>query len=72
MKALLPDDGLVKQLSENRANSVKEALIQKYRLDPNQFNAVGVGWDRPGDSRDPMNHAKNRRVEIRVFSAEQN
>ena len=70
MKALLPDDGLVKQLSESRANSVKEALIQKYSLDPNQFNAVGIGWDRPADPKDPLNHAKNRRVEIRVFSAE--
>jgi len=72
MKALLPDDVLVKQLSENRANSVKEALIQKYNLDPNQFNAAGIGWDRPADPKDPLNHAKNRRVEIRVFSAEQN
>jgi len=71
MKALLPDDVLVKQLSENRANSVKESLIQKHDLDPNQFNAAGIGWDRPADPKDPMNHAKNRRVEIRVFSAEQ-
>ena len=70
MKALLPDDVLVKQLSENRANAVKEALIQKYKLDPNQFNAAGIGWDRPADPKDPLNHAKNRRVEIRVFSAE--
>ena len=70
MKALLPDDVLVKQLSENRANSVKESLIQKYKLGPNQFNAAGIGWDRPADPKDPLNHAKNRRVEIRVFSAE--
>ena len=70
MKSLLPDDVLVKQLSANRANSVKEALVQKFQLDPNQFNAAGVGWDRPADPKDPGNHAKNRRVEIRVFSAE--
>ena len=70
MKALLPDDVLVKQLSEYRANSVKESLIQKYKLNPNQFNAAGIGWDRPVDPKDPLNHAKNRRVEIRVFSAE--
>lgn len=70
MKAVLPDDVLVKQLSGNRANAVKEALVQKYQLDPNQFNASGVGWDRPADTDDPTNHAKNRRVEIRVFSAE--
>lgn len=70
MQALLPDDTLVKELSGNRANAVKEALVQKYQLDPNQFNASGVGWDRPADPADPTNHAKNRRVEIRVFSAE--
>ena len=61
---------LVKELSLNRANAVKEALVKKYSLDPNQFAVDGVGWDRPADSSDPMNQAKNRRVEIRVFSAE--
>ncbi len=71
MKSLLPDDSLVKELSGNRANAVKEALARKYQLDPNQFNAVGIGWDRPADPTDPLNNAKNRRVEIRVFSAEQ-
>ena len=70
MKSVLPDDVLVKQLSGNRANAVKEALVERYQLDPNQFNASGVGWDRPADPGDPGNHAKNRRVEIRVFSAE--
>ena len=70
MKALLPDDTLVKELSGNRANAVKEALVRKYQLDPNQFNAVGMGWDRPADKSDPGNNNKNRRVEIRVFSAE--
>lgn len=70
MKSLLPDDSLVKELSRNRANSVKEALVENFDLDPNQFNAEGVGWDEPADPNDPLNHAKNRRVEIRVFSAE--
>lgn len=70
MKSLLPDDSLVKELSKNRANAVKEALVEEFDLDPNQFNAEGVGWDEPADPEDPLNHAKNRRVEIRVFSAE--
>jgi NitT/TauT family transport system substrate-binding protein len=70
MKSLLPDDSLVKELSGNRANAVKEALVQKFQLDPNQFNATGAGWDHPADPNDPGNHAKNRRVEIHVFSAE--
>ena len=70
MRSLLPDDTLVKQLSANRANAVKEAIVQKYNLDPNQFNSEGKGWDVPADPKDPLNNAKNRRVEIKVFSAE--
>ncbi|MBP7746898.1 MAG: OmpA family protein [Phycisphaerae bacterium] len=61
---------LVKELSLNRANAVKEALVKKYKLNPNQFGVEGLGWDRPADSQDPTNHAKNRRVEIKVYPAE--
>ena len=61
---------VVKELSLNRANSVKEALVNKFELDPNQFNVEGIGWERPVDPRDPMNHAENRRVEIKVYPAE--
>ncbi|MCC6492117.1 MAG: OmpA family protein [Pirellulales bacterium] len=63
-------ESLVKELSLNRAGAVKEALVNKYKLDPNQFNVEGLGWDRPADSTDPMNQAKNRRVEIKVYPAE--
>jgi outer membrane protein OmpA-like peptidoglycan-associated protein len=63
---------LVKELSLNRANAVKEALVKKYKLDPNQFAVDGVGWDRPADADDKLNQAKNRRVEVRVFAAEGN
>ncbi|HEY3966298.1 MAG TPA: OmpA family protein [Planctomycetaceae bacterium] len=63
---------LVKELSLNRANSIKEALIRKYKeLDPNRFAVEGMGWDKPADPADPDNHFKNRRVEIKVYSAEQ-
>lgn len=62
---------LVQELSTNRANAVKEALLKKYPdLDPNKFNAWGKGWDEPADSTDPLNHVKNRRVEIEVYPAE--
>ncbi len=62
---------LVQELSMNRANSVKEALVRKFpSLQPNQFAAAGIGWDRPADSSDPDNGAKNRRVEIKVYPAE--
>jgi NitT/TauT family transport system substrate-binding protein len=63
-------ESLVRELSLNRANSVREALVNKYQMDPNRFAAAGMGWDRPADPNDPQNHAKNRRVEIKVYSAE--
>jgi len=61
---------LVKELSLNRANAVREALVNKYQMDANRFAAAGIGWDRPADPNDRKNHAKNRRVEIKVYSAE--
>ena len=70
MKGQVPTS-LVKELSNNRANAVKQALVEKYKLDPNQFAVVGMGWDRPADPNDPLNHAKNRRVEVKVYPAEQ-
>jgi NitT/TauT family transport system substrate-binding protein len=63
-------DSLVKELSQNRANAVLEALVNKYKLDRNRFAASGMGWDVPADPNDPDNQAKNRRVEIKVYSAE--
>jgi len=70
MKASVPKS-LVQELSLNRANSVKEAILRKFpSLQPNQFSTAGIGWDRPADSADPENNAKNRRVEIKVYPAE--
>jgi hypothetical protein len=62
---------LVQELSLNRANAVKEAIVRRFSsLQPNQFSTSGVGWDRPADGADPDNGAKNRRVEIKVYPAE--
>jgi NitT/TauT family transport system substrate-binding protein len=69
MKGNVPPE-LVKDLSLNRANSVKEALVEKYKLDPNQFGVAGRGWEKPADPADPLNQAKNRRVEVKVYPAE--
>ena len=70
MKASVPKS-LVQELSLNRANSVKESVLRKFpSLQPNQFSTAGIGWDRPADATDPENHAKNRRVEIKVYPAE--
>lgn len=69
MKGSVPES-LVKELSHNRAAAVKEALVEEYNLDPNQLNVEGMGWERPADSDDPLNHAKNRRVEVKIYPAE--
>ena len=69
MKGKAPTD-LVKGLAKKRAESVKQALTKKFQLSPNQFNTDGLGWDRPADSEDPMNQAKNRRVEVKIYPAE--
>jgi NitT/TauT family transport system substrate-binding protein len=70
MKGQVPKS-LVQELSLNRANSVKEAIVRKFTtLQPNQFSTAGQGWDRPADPSDPENSAKNRRVEIKVYPAE--
>jgi len=64
-------ESAVEELSANRANAVKEAIVRKFpTLQPNQFSASGMGWKRPLDAGDPLNHAKNRRVEIKVYPLE--
>ncbi len=70
MRGRVPDDA-VQELSLNRANAVKEAIVRKFpTLQPNQFSANGLGWSRPADPGDPLNHVKNRRVEIKVYPLE--
>jgi hypothetical protein len=64
------DESLVRELSTRRANAVKEELVNKFKMNPNQFVVAGYGWDKPADPKDPDNHAKNRRVEIKVVPAE--
>jgi hypothetical protein len=69
MKGQVPAS-MVKELSRQRALAVKEALVEKFEFDENRFAFDGVGWDRPADPEHPDDHAKNRRVEIKVYSAE--
>ena len=46
------------------------SLVQQFKLDQNKFNVQGFGWEHPADSTDPQNHAKNRRVEVKIYTAE--
>ena len=69
MKGQVPA-AMVRELSAERASSVKSALVEKFEFDEGRFAVDGVGWDRPADPEHPDDHAKNRRVEIKVYSAE--
>lgn len=71
MKGKIPEK-IVKDLSLNRAEAVKRALVDKYKFDPKKFVVEGEGWDKPADPANAMNHALNRRVEVSVFPPESN
>src|SRR5438094_2057819 len=72
-KGIVPTD-LVRQLSYDRADAVRKAIMDKYKFDPNKFKVVGNGWDNPlPGSTDPSNaehNKRNRRVEVKVFPLE--
>jgi NitT/TauT family transport system substrate-binding protein len=60
-------DTVVKELSTRRAEAIRKSLIERFNLEPGRINAIGYGWDRQAEEG---NHAKNRRVEIIVRTAE--
>jgi NitT/TauT family transport system substrate-binding protein len=72
-KGIVPAD-LVRQLSYDRADSVRKSILAKIKFDPNKFKVVGNGWDNPvAGATDPSNaetNKKNRRVEVKVFPLE--
>jgi len=69
MKGKVPFEA-VQQLSEERAEAVKDELIKKYHFDQNKFVVKGVGWNEPADPNDPNNHYLNRRVDVAVYPPE--
>ncbi|MEI6232322.1 MAG: phosphate ABC transporter substrate-binding/OmpA family protein [Planctomycetota bacterium] len=71
MQGKIPDSA-VKELSQQRANAVRQTLLAKYpSIPPNQVSTIGMGWDRPADPTNPFDHAKNRRVEVKIYPLEQ-
>lgn len=72
-KGVVPAD-LVRQLSYDRADAVRRAIIEKYKFDPNKFKVLGNGWDNPlpncTDPSNPDHNKRNRRVEVKVFPLE--
>jgi OmpA-OmpF porin, OOP family len=54
-------------LSEKRARSVRQYLINKFGIDGSRLTAVGYGENRPiADNKTKEGRQKNRRVEVKI------
>jgi len=59
-------------LSRRRADAVVEYLVGKHDIPIYRVHMIGLGQEKPVDeSRNREARAKNRRVEVKVFSADQ-
>lgn len=60
-------------LSRRRADAVVQYLVVKYDIPVYRIHMIGLGSQKPVDeARGRAARAKNRRVEVRLFSADQN
>jgi OOP family OmpA-OmpF porin len=59
-------------LSRKRADAVVEYLVAKHDIPIYRIHMIGLGEEKPvEDARNRAARAKNRRVEVKVFSADQ-
>jgi len=59
-------------LSRKRADAVVEYLVAKHDIPIYRIHMIGLGKEKPVDeARNRAARAKNRRVEVKVFSADQ-
>jgi outer membrane protein OmpA-like peptidoglycan-associated protein len=59
-------------LSRKRADAVVEYLVAKHDIPIYRIHTIGLGQEKPVDeARNNTARAKNRRVEVKVFSADQ-
>ena len=60
-------------LSQKRADSVVHYLVAKHDIPVYRIHMVGLGTDKPVDEgKSRASRAKNRRVEVKIYSADQN
>ena len=60
------------ELSRKRADAVVEYLVAKHDIPIYRIHMIGLGKEKPvDDARNRAAMAKNRRVEVKVFSADQ-
>jgi len=61
------DEGKNLLLSQNRANAIKQALIDSFRISPDRIQAIGHGESKPvADNETDYGRAANRRVTAEV------
>ena len=61
------------ELSRKRADAVAEYLVAKHNIPIYRIHMIGLGKEKPVDmGKNRAARAKNRRVEVRIFSADQN
>ena len=59
-------------LSRRRADRVVEYLVAKHDIPIYRIHMIGLGQEKPvDDARNRTARAKNRRVEVKVFNADQ-
>jgi OOP family OmpA-OmpF porin len=59
-------------LSQKRADTVVHYLVSKHDIPIYRIHMIGLGMEKPvDDARNRAARAKNRRVEVKVFSADQ-
>jgi len=60
------------ELSRKRADAVVNYLVAKHDVPIYRIHMIGLGKEKPADEgRNRAARAKNRRVEVKVFSADQ-
>lgn len=61
------------ELSRKRADAVAEYLVTKHNIPIYRIHMIGLGKEKPVDmGKNRAARAKNRRVEVRIYSADQN
>jgi OOP family OmpA-OmpF porin len=61
------------ELSRKRADAVAEYLVTKHDIPIYHIHMIGLGKEKPVDmGKNRAARAKNRRVEVRIYSADQN
>jgi outer membrane protein OmpA-like peptidoglycan-associated protein len=61
------------KLRRKRADAVAEYLVTKHNIPIYRIHMIGLGQEKPVDmGKNRAARAKNRRVEVRIYSADQN